>query len=133
MPLVWDETETTEFRPKCAPDEWYKLRRLVSRDLKAARKEAITVEASAEGEAEANIDLSAFDGIRVLRAIVEWSHVRDGEPVPITLENLDRLDMPSYVELIAEVTRLNPLVATKAKGEGSSPISLASAAKRRKR
>jgi hypothetical protein len=127
MSLIWDDVEPMEFRPKSAPDEWYKLRPLSAGDNMAARNASVHLGASTQ------VEVGTLDFMRVRRAIVAWSHIHNGEPVPIEDDTVARIDSQSYVELIAEVDRLNPLRVRTTSVEGSSPTSVVGSRRRQAR
>jgi hypothetical protein len=64
-------------------------------------------------------------GVALLGGVVRaWSFQEDGEPVPVTPENLDRLSPQTAGIILTEVNRLNP-VRTE---EERAPLSIASSA-----
>lgn len=136
MPLLWD-TETVRFEPKSDPGQWFDLKKELSSGDDDAVWEAVVkteVDATAEG-LQMHVRAQMMNRERVRRSVVAWSYARDGGPVNLTAENLDRLDRATYAELVAEVDRLNPLVVPRTPTPsvpGSSPTSAATARRPKK-
>lgn len=137
MPLVWDD-ELVIFHPKCAPDEWYGLKRLSFADNNAAQEAMVKVQADSTSPDvfSVQLGLTALDAERVRRSIKTWSHEHDGAPVPITPENVERIDPEVYAELVEEIDRLFPFALGKRTAESvdsSSRTTPARVARSRKR
>jgi len=121
MPLIWDD-EIVRFEPKSDPGEWIDLKReLSSGDDDAIWESVVTAEMGAAEDLRLGFRVTVLNRERVRRSIVAWSYTRNGVPVEVTPENIDRLDRRTYAELVAEVDRLNPfLVPTMPSANGSS-------------
>jgi hypothetical protein len=107
-PLIWDD-EVVRFEPKSDPGQWIDLKKeLSSGDDDAVWEGVVTATMGAAEDLRVGFRVTVLNRERVRRSIVAWSYTRNGTPVEVTPENIDRLDRHTYAELVAEVDRLNP-------------------------
>jgi hypothetical protein len=127
MPLIW-QTDTIRFVPPSDPEEWIDLKR----ELSSGEDDEIwelVVKAEVHGGDTAKdltfgFRVTTINRERVRRSVVAWSYMRDGAPVPVDVETIDKIDRRTFADLVAKVDELNPLGtpgATKATSTGSSP------------
>jgi hypothetical protein len=107
-PLIWDD-EVVRFEPKSDPGQWIDLKKeLSSGDDDAIWEAVVTATIDSAEDLRLGFRVTVLNRERVRRSIVAWSYTRNGVPVEVTPENIDRLDRRTYAELVAEVDRLNP-------------------------
>jgi len=136
MPLIWGD-EVARFVPESDPAEWFDLKKELSSgddDAILALVFGSEITANAADDVRLTMRVDLLNRERVRRSIVAWSYTRDGVPVELTAENVDRLDRRTYADLVEEVDRRNPLVLQQKKnknGGASSPTTAATGKRQR--
>ena len=68
---------------------------------------------------EVEIDTTAMTRVIRYKMIKAWSFLRNGEPIPVTRENIDRMDEQTADFIVEEIDKLNR-GRTKKEKKGSS-------------
>ena len=96
------------------PDgEWVDVLALMPKSIRdeatlAAGKTRGKVEGNAElPSIEIEIDATAMTRVIRQKMIKAWSFTRNGEPIPVTKENIDRMDEQTADFVVQEIDRLN--------------------------
>jgi len=109
------------------PDgEWVDVLSLMPKSI---RDEAMQASGKTKGRLERGeetpfleVEMDATAMTRVIRykMIKAWSFQRNGEPIPVTKENIDRMDEQTADFIVQEIDRLNSGRAKKEKKGSSS-------------